>query len=506
MTETDNSKNSPKEDKLSKDNSPAKEDKVADKNNNPVKEGNLADNNKAAKDNAADKNSDPVKEGKTADKKNSPVVEDKLANKKNTNFKENKPSKGSGTVKDEKMAGKNNKYTSNPSASNNSNKPKSKSKLAYIFILLLLVLVVILAVVMFYQNRQLNNLQDNLQEISQSNVNIVKSAESKANQALSLAQEQNEKVIALNKIIDKTNNQLQEIDRSLQMVSDGGTDLLLLNDIDHLITIAQQQLSLGGNVANAIISLEAAQAQLARANRSAFVSLQQSINGDLDKLRAVATVNLPALSEKIDNLVILIDKAPLIVPDSADNTVDNENNSAERNDSIGQNSNNSNHSVFDNDNPVNSTEYWSELSKNIWENSKKFSKSLSQDFRQLFDIRKVNDEAALLMSPDQARRFRETLSQRAITAQLALLMGQTKIWKDELEKISGAIDKRFDMHSENAREALNLARELHDTSIEIKLPDLNNSLSAIAAVRDDLSAEETDNASVADEIDESAAN
>ena len=78
--------------------------------------------------------------------------------------------------------------------------------------------------------------------------------------------------------------------------------MVLLNDIDHLVTIAQQQLLLGGNVANAIVSLETAQARLARANRPTLASLQQTINGDLDRLRASSTTDVASLSRQLEQL------------------------------------------------------------------------------------------------------------------------------------------------------------------------------------------------------------
>src|SRR5690606_12746997 len=93
--------------------------------------------------------------------------------------------------------------------------------------------------------------------------------------------------------------------------------LVLLNDIDHLATIAQQQLELGGNVRNAIVALESAQAQLARANRPALASLLQTVNGDLERLRAASTIDIAAFSRQLDELAMLLTEAPLVVPDES---------------------------------------------------------------------------------------------------------------------------------------------------------------------------------------------
>src|SRR3546814_3487344 len=84
-----------------------------------------------------------------------------------------------------------------------------------------------------------------------------------------------------------------------------------------MVTIANQQLTLNGNVSNAIVALESAQARLARANRPSLASLQQTINGDLDSLRAASVVDVTALTSQLNKLSDLISHASLLVPDAA---------------------------------------------------------------------------------------------------------------------------------------------------------------------------------------------
>src|SRR5690606_35788985 len=108
---------------------------------------------------------------------------------------------------------------------------------------------------------------------------------------------------------------IQDLDEALRSMTERGSELVLLNDIDHLATIAQQQLELGGNVRNAIVALESAQAQLARANRPALASLLQTVNGDLERLRAASTIDIAAFSRQLDELAMLLTEAPLVVPD-----------------------------------------------------------------------------------------------------------------------------------------------------------------------------------------------
>lgn len=366
--------------------------------------------------------------------------------------------------------------------------PRHPTGLGRVLLVVLLLLGVILAAALYEQNRQYRILQADLQRQHTENTELIQQARDQAAQALALSHAQAAQVEDLRSTLDATSSQVQEIDQALQLMTDSGSDLLLINDIDHLVTMAQQQLTLGGNVANAIISLEAAQAQLARANRPNLAALQQSINGDLDRLRAVATINLPALSAQIDQLSGLVGTAPLLVPDAAApvGTVP-----APVNASAppavaptGQ--------AAATDAAVSERAQWQVLATGAWRWTRDSAIRISQDLRGLFDVRRVDDSAALLMSPDQASRFREGLKQRAVTAQLALMMHQSRIWKAELARIAQAIEQRYDMRAESARQALKLARELHDTPIEITLPGVGNSLAAVAAARDAEAAQESD--------------
>lgn len=351
-------------------------------------------------------------------------------------------------------------------------------------VILLVLLALVLGGALFYQNRQYRALRADLQEQHRQSVQIVQETRDQAGQALAQVQAQAARLKELSDALDTTAGQVQELDQALRMMTDSGSDLLLLNDIDHLVTIAQQQLSLGGNVANAIISLEAAQAQLARANRPGLAALQQSINGDLDRLRAVATIDLPALTARIDRLSDLVGSAPLLIPDAAGQATGQatapaptQTPAARARDAAPA--------------PVEpAPEGWRAVAADAWQWTRDAAGMVSQDLRALFDVRRVDDAAALLMSPDQALRFREVLKQRAVTAQLALMMHQSRIWQAELNQLSKAIDQRYDMRAESSREALRIARELRDTAIEVKLPTVDNSLAAIAAARDAAAAQD----------------
>src|SRR5690625_4725979 len=112
--------------------------------------------------------------------------------------------------------------------------------------------------------------------------------------------------------------QVGDLSQALQIMTDSGTELMLLNDVAHFIDLAQQQLLVGGNVSNAIIPLETAQARLVRSDRQGLAILLQAINGDLDRLRAVEKLDMPATLKQLETLHTWLAEAPLLTPQNED--------------------------------------------------------------------------------------------------------------------------------------------------------------------------------------------
>src|SRR3546814_3707930 len=63
-------------------------------------------------------------------------------------------------------------------------------------------------------------------------------------------------------------------------------------------------------------------------------------------------------------------------------------------------------------------------------------------------------------------------------------MHQPKVGNAETATMLKAIETRFDPKSQQTRQALKIARQLADTPIDVKLPTVDNSLQAIAALRE----------------------
>src|SRR5690606_30058375 len=96
--------------------------------------------------------------------------------------------------------------------------------------------------------------------------------------------------------------------------------------------------------------------------------------------------------------------------------------------------------------------------------------SVKQDLSSLVEVRRVDDQAALLVSPDQSERLRDNMRLRVVTARLALLMRQPEVWTAELSMLEKMLSTRFDGNSAQGREAISLVNSLAKTPVAIDLP------------------------------------
>ncbi len=327
---------------------------------------------------------------------------------------------------------------------------------------------------LWLQHRQAVQVQAAVGAQSAASESAANRAAAQASEALERLEAQERRIESLQARLGEASDVIRDLDEALRTMTDRGSELVLLNDIDHLATIAQQQLQLGGNVRNAIVALESAQAQLARANRPALASLLQTVNGDLDRLRAASTVDVAAFSRELEELAMLLTEAPLIMPDEAGRQAERPEQPALR------------------EQPAptvppssSADERWWERA---WETTRDWSQdawtSVREDLGQFIDVRRVDDANALLMSPDQAARFRENLRTRVMTAQLALMMRQPEVWRTEMEVIVRAVETRYDEASPLTRKALRLARGMADASIDARLPTVDNTLQALNTLRE----------------------
>lgn len=265
-------------------------------------------------------------------------------------------------------------------------------------------------------------------------------------------------------------DQVHDLSQALQTMTDSGTELMLLNDVAHFIDLAQQQLLVGGNVRNAIIPLETAQARLVRSSRQSLAILLQAINGDLDRLRAVERVDVPDTLKELETLLTWLTEAPLLAPQE---------HQLEILQSDGD------------DQAVSSQLAANDEDQEWWEESLDVAQTWAQrawttmraELAELVTVRRVDDATVLLMTPEQIQGLREHVRLRISMAQLALMTRQDEIWQMELDTLMQLVEKRYDLANAKTQRALGLLRELQRVDVQPDLPSLDNTLAAVENLR-----------------------
>ncbi len=237
----------------------------------------------------------------------------------------------------------------------------------------------------------------------------------------------------------------------------GNREEWVLAEIEQGVTLAAQQLQLAADVQGAVLALQSAEVRLAASNNPQFAALYKVILRDLDRLRALPQIDVAGMNGRLESVIAAVDSLPLAI----DGRPREESKPRERSDTAGLNTS-----------PVVSLAFWQHVVTDFW-----------HEVRSLVRIQRFDREEPALLSPGQAFFLRENLKLRLLNARLALLAHDQWTFRSELKLAQFWVDRYFDSRETSvlaARESLN---QLSATEINIELPSLNESLSAIQNIK-----------------------
>lgn len=224
-------------------------------------------------------------------------------------------------------------------------------------------------------------------------------------------------------------------------------DQMVLAEVEQLLLIAGQQLQLATNVKAALIAMQQADSRLQRLDRAALSSLRNSINRDMDKLRALPDVDVSAVNARLDNLISIVNRLPLMqdvhTTDDTTSTV------------IASNDSN-----------------WKTFFNEIWREAK-----------SLVRIENTHQQALPLLSPSEVFFMRENLKLRLLSARLALLSRDEPSFKNDIKTAQEWIKLYFDVRSGEGAQAIGALQKLNASNIKIELPNVSGSLEAVRLYR-----------------------
>ena len=234
----------------------------------------------------------------------------------------------------------------------------------------------------------------------------------------------------------------------------GNRDEWVIAEIEQGVMQAAQQLLLAANVQGAVLALQSAEVRLAGSKNPQFAALHKVILRDLDRLRVLPQVDVTGMSGRLESVIAAVDSLPLAI----NGRPREENKPAEP--------------AGAETAPVVSLAFWQRLAAEFW-----------HEVRSLVRIQRFDREEPALLAPGQAFFLRENLKLRLLNARLALLGRDQWTFRGELKLARFWVDRYFDHRESSVLAVRESLTQLSAAEINIELPRLNESLSAIRNLR-----------------------
>lgn len=241
-----------------------------------------------------------------------------------------------------------------------------------------------------------------------------------------------------------------------------------LAEIEQVLSTASQQLQLAGNVQGALIALQNADNRLAQSDTPQFISIRRAIAKDLDKLRALPSVDLTGIALRLDSIIAQIDSMPLL-SDEKPALPATQPKATRR----GAETRNAGAYATGKGDTREDWLTWLEAKWHSWTNE------MWTEIRQLIRVRNVESPGALLLSPTEAYYARENLKLRLLNARLALLARNEAAFRSDLMAAQDAISKYFDTRAKQTQTVQALLKQVQASNLTIEMPTLAESLNAV---------------------------
>ncbi len=342
-----------------------------------------------------------------------------------------------------------------PEASRTQAKPALLDAMLHPLPLAVIALAVLLAAQTWSSHKQVRNLHEEVARrlqagdvINAATNSLVKSVQ-EANQALQV------KVSVLETRQSEAQSQQLALEQLYQDLSKS-RDEWALTEIEQVLSTASQQLQLAGNVSGALIALQNADRSLSRSDKPQFITIRRAVAGDIEKLKALPSVDATGIALRLDAVVAQIDTLPMLSDEQPALSAAASSRLAQADSGAGQS-------------------WWPRL-QSIWQT---WSSEMWLDVRQLIRIRSVDTPVALMLSPEQSYFLRENLKLRLLNARLALLSRNESAFRNDLIAAQDALLKYFDTRAKPTQTAQTLLRQVQGSNLAIDMPTLSDSLTAV---------------------------
>ena len=245
--------------------------------------------------------------------------------------------------------------------------------------------------------------------------------------------------------------QLEELMQSLSRSRDEN----LVVDIESALRLAQQQAQLTGSAEPLLSALKSADQRITRAAQPRLAPLQRAIVRDMDRIKTAAITDTPALLNRLDDLVRLVDDLPTIY-------------------AVGPSYNKRSTAAPASSTPADAApSWWMDGLQRTWE-------VVRDEARNLVRVSRIDQPEAILLAPEQTFFLRENLKFKLLNARLGILARQFESARSDLAAATAALNKYFDPASRRTQNVASTLQQAQASMKAAELPRLDETLSALA--------------------------
>jgi uroporphyrin-3 C-methyltransferase len=365
-------------------------------------------------------------------------------------------------------------------------------------VLLLIVLCLASMGLAWNTQQRVHTLEQELVRRQQASQDQANEARLVAQQAGDAAREQAAKLALIEERVAQSALQRTQVDDLIQSLSRSRDDNVQA-DVEASVRVAMQQAEITGSAEPLAAALKQADDRLSHDSQPRLERLHRAVVRDLDRVRSVAGVDVPALAAKLDDAARSIDDLPLIStaerPLKGGDTL--EARDAERpggaaaharavpakgraatREPAASDGPADAASATDGESPgwagaltLRASQLWQSLGVGLW-----------NEVRSLVRVTRIDRPEAMLIAPDQSFFLRENLKLRLLNARLALLSRQFDQTQADVRQAQQALARYFDPASHRVMATQELLRQVASQSQKVSIPRPDDTLTALAAL------------------------
>ena len=326
--------------------------------------------------------------------------------------------------------------------------PAAPRRASRLFAVVLVLLAIVVAALWFDTRGRIDATQEELAKRLRDIESESRDARSLARQAHEGLRDAQAKIGALEAKLAESQNQQLALEALYQELA-RNRDEWQLAEIEQVLAIAQQQLQLSGNVRAALLALQLAESRLSRADRPQFLPVRRALARDIERLKALPSLDVPGLSLALDRLAASVDALPLAFEERAERAA-----------------------------PAKSARQGRGRARRGHSSSASAARSGAScaSWSRCAGSRARNRRC---VPPSQAWFLRENLKLRLLNARVALLTRDEAGYREDLRTAQNWIQRYFDSRTKNAQAALAQLKQLSSASVSFEPPSIADSLEAV---------------------------